>query len=214
MTDHSQLAVARAAPVNVAVAASHRSGSRTKICARDIDQRFAESGAAGLVANEGRKDVAFLQKESAGDADCFLSFADVNPASNPAAAIHAGEFLFERSRQQHPAKRLNIFFVDRRFRWGFLLRSRRLQHRTIVANIRAAAQKIFVFSANHPEIAAGPPRDLVLDELSHKFAYALPIYIYVWRTWFRVAHASRVLVSASRRNDLPRRVRESETLSP
>src|SRR6266550_4896089 len=30
----------------------------------------------------------------------------------------------------------------------------------------------------------------------------------------RVAHASRVLVSASRRNNLPRKVRESGTLSP
>src|SRR5580765_6828656 len=36
-----------------------------------------------------------------------------------------------------------------------------------------------------------------------------------WRTaGFWVAHASRVLVSASRRNDLPRKVRESGTLSP
>src|SRR4029077_3104820 len=36
-----------------------------------------------------------------------------------------------------------------------------------------------------------------------------------WRTGgFWVAHASRVLVSASRQNDLPRKVRESETLSP
>src|SRR5437773_2069345 len=63
--------------------------------------------------------------------------------SEPTTAIHAGEFLFECSGQQHPAKRLEIFFVDRRFRLGFLLWARRLQHRTIVANIRAAAQKIF-----------------------------------------------------------------------
>src|SRR6266567_3162469 len=144
MTDHGQLTIAWTAPVNVAVASSHRSGSRTKICACNIDQRFAKSRAAGLVANEGREDVPFLQKNSASDADCFLAFADVNTTGDPATAIHAGEFLFECPRQQHPAKSLEIFFVDLRFRLEFLLWARRLQHRTIVANIRAAAQKIFV----------------------------------------------------------------------
>src|SRR5256886_9521244 len=144
MTDHCQLAVARATAVNVAVASSHWSGSRTKIGACDIDRRFAKAGATGLVANEGREDVPFLQKNSASDADRLLAFADVDAAGDPTAAIHAGEFFFERSGQQHPAKRLEVFFVDRRFRLGFLLSARRLQHRTIVANIRAAAQKIFV----------------------------------------------------------------------
>src|SRR5205823_9592999 len=155
MTDHGQLAVARATAVNVAVASSHRSGSRTKIGARDIDQRFAKGRATGLVTNEGREDVPFLQKNSASDADRLLAFANINATGDPATAIHTGEFLFEHSGQQHPAKRLEIFFVGRRFRLGFLLWARRLQHRTIVANIRAAAQKIFAFYTGDPK---SPPR--------------------------------------------------------
>src|SRR5438046_1083754 len=112
---------ARAAtPANVAFASSHRSASRTKVCARNINPRFAKGRAAGLVANEGREDVPFLQKNSASDADCFLAFADVNTTGDPATAIHAREFLFECPRQQHPAKRLEIFFVDRRSRLGSL----------------------------------------------------------------------------------------------
>src|SRR5207302_7969083 len=94
------------------------------------------------------------------DTDCFLTFADINAAGDPATAIHAGEFFFERSRQQYPAKRLDIFFVDRRCRLGFLLWARRLQHRTIVANIRAAAQKIFAFYTGDPKSPRRPEADL------------------------------------------------------
>src|SRR6476646_2012272 len=146
MADHRQLAVAWFATVNVAIASSHRSRARTKIGACDIDQRFAKGRAAGLVTNERREDVAFLQEDPASDADCFLAFADVDAPCNPTAAIHAGQFFFECSRQQHPAKGLEILLVDRRLRLGFLLWARGLQHRTIVANIRAAAQKIFANS--------------------------------------------------------------------
>src|SRR5439155_9408141 len=108
MTNHGQLAIAWFASVNVAVASSHRPSPCPKIGARNIDQRFAKGGAAGLVANEGCKDIAFLQKNTAGDADCFLAFADVDATGDPTAAIHAGEFFFECSCQQHPAKRLEI----------------------------------------------------------------------------------------------------------
>src|SRR5205823_11947198 len=86
--------------------------------------------------------------------------ANINAAGDPATAIHTGEFLFEHSGQQHPAKRLEVFFVGRRFRLGFLLWARRLQHRTIVANIRAAAQKIFAFYTGDPEATASPEADL------------------------------------------------------
>ena len=60
----------------------------------------------------GAKTSSFLQEKSASDADRFLAFADVNAAGDPAAAIHAGEFFFECARQQHPAKGLEIFFVE------------------------------------------------------------------------------------------------------
>ena len=130
-----------------AIAAPHRSGASPKIRACDIDQRFAKGGATSLVANERGKDVALLQKDTAGNADGFLAPADVNATGNAAPSIHTGEFFLKRAGQNHPAKRLEVFLVDWRFGWGFfLLGSRRLQHRTIVANISAGAQKIFAVS--------------------------------------------------------------------
>src|SRR4029077_8434941 len=155
MADHCQLAVAWFAAVNVAIASSHRSRARAKIGACDIDQRFAKGRAAGLVTNERREDVASLQEDPASDADCFLAFADVDAPGDPTAAIHAGQFFFECSRQQHPAKGLEIFFGSRRFRLGFLLRARGLQHRTIVANIRSAAQKNFRRGMRTPKLIWG-----------------------------------------------------------
>ena len=96
MADHGQLALPRATAVNVAVAPAHRSVREPKISARDIEQRFAESGAPGLIANERRKDVALLQKHTAGHADRFLAAPDVNAAGDQAAAIKAGEFFLEK----------------------------------------------------------------------------------------------------------------------
>ena len=55
-----------------------------------------------------------------------------------------GEFFLKRARQKHPAKRLEVSLVDWRFGWGFfVLGSRRLQHRTIVANIDRRCAKNF-----------------------------------------------------------------------
>ena len=98
MTDHGQLAIARAAAVNIAVASSHRPCPGSKVRPCDVDERLAKGRAARLIANEGREDIAFLQKHAAGDADCFLAFADVDATGDPTTAIHASEFFFERSR--------------------------------------------------------------------------------------------------------------------
>ena len=58
MADHGELALLRATAMDIAVAPAHRSLARTEISARDVEQRFAKSGASGLIANERREDVA------------------------------------------------------------------------------------------------------------------------------------------------------------
>ena len=62
MTDHCQLTVGRLSAMNISIAAAHWSLARSEISARNIDQRFAKRGAAGLIANQRREDIAFLQK--------------------------------------------------------------------------------------------------------------------------------------------------------
>src|SRR5260370_42532798 len=105
--------------MNVAVASAHRSLARPEISARNIDNRFTKRRTAGLIANQRRKDVAFLQKHSASDADRFLAFADVNPAGDLAAAIKTDQLFLERARKQHPAKRFPKPLVNSRFRRFF-----------------------------------------------------------------------------------------------
>src|SRR5437016_13448891 len=92
MTDHRELTFARLSAMNVAVAPAHGSLSRAKISAGNIDDRLSKRRAPGLIANQRRKDVAFLQKQSASDADRFLAFTDVNPAGDLAAAIRPTRF--------------------------------------------------------------------------------------------------------------------------
>src|SRR5205085_12458557 len=116
MTDHCQLTVGRFAAMNISVTAAHWSLARPKISARNIEQRFAKRGATSLIANQRREDVALLQKQSAGNADRFLAFTNVNSAGDLAAAIKADQFFFERAREQHPAKRFQEPLVHRRFR--------------------------------------------------------------------------------------------------
>src|SRR5260370_15278980 len=100
--------------MNVAVASAHRSLARPEISARNIDNRFTKRGTSGLIANQRRKNVAFLQKHSASDADRFLAFADIDAAGDLAAPIKTDQFLLERARQQHPAKRLQESLMRRR----------------------------------------------------------------------------------------------------
>src|SRR5712691_4541370 len=106
MADHREQTVAWLSAMNIAIASAHWPLSGAKISARHIDNRLTKRRAPGLIANQRCKDVAFFQKQSASDADRFLAFADVNAAGDLAAAIKADQFLLERAREQHPAKRL------------------------------------------------------------------------------------------------------------
>src|SRR6266516_4253454 len=106
VTDHSELIVARPAPVNIAVSSTHGALPRAEISARDVEQWFAECGSPCLVANQWREDVAFLQKQTASHADRFLALADVNAARDQTAAVETNELFFESAREQHPTKAL------------------------------------------------------------------------------------------------------------
>src|SRR5260370_3633875 len=87
VANHGELTVGWLSAMNIAVASAHRSLSRAKISAGDVDNRLAERRTAGLIANQWRKDVAFLQKHSTSDADRFLTFATANAAGDLAAAV-------------------------------------------------------------------------------------------------------------------------------
>src|SRR5437870_3072145 len=99
--------------MNIAIAPAHRAFDRAKVSARNIDKWFAERRASGLVANERGKNIAFLQKQTTGDTDCFLPTADINTAGDQAAAIETDQFILEGARQQHPTKRFEKSFVRR-----------------------------------------------------------------------------------------------------
>src|SRR5438874_6083769 len=120
MADHREHTVAWFSAMNIAVTTAHWSLSRAKISACNIDNRLAKRGTPGLIANQRCKDVAFLQKQSASDADRFLAFADINAAGDLAAAIKADQFLLERAREQHPAKRFQEPLMHRSFWRRFL----------------------------------------------------------------------------------------------
>src|SRR5437764_8384745 len=118
MADHGELSRLRGTAMNIPVPPAHRALSRTKISARHIDERFTESGASSLIANEWREDIPLLQKNPAGYAHCFLASAEVNATGDQTAAVKAREFILENSRLQHDAERREIFLVRRFFRSG------------------------------------------------------------------------------------------------
>src|SRR3954454_12500017 len=110
MTDHGQLVIEGAAPVNVAVASPHWPRFRTKIGTRYVDERFAKRRAPSLIANQRCEHVAFalVQKYSAGRADCFLSATKINPANDHSPAIHGSQFVLENSGEEHPTECFEI----------------------------------------------------------------------------------------------------------
>src|SRR5262249_11833732 len=95
------------------------------------------------------EDVALLQKQTTGNADGFLTFANVNAAGDVAGAIKADQLFLERAREQHPAKRFQKLFVHRRCLWRcflgrrFFPTLRRLKHRPILRKIDNRAQNFF-----------------------------------------------------------------------
>src|SRR2546430_17167837 len=103
MADHRQLVLPLSATMNVAVAPAHRAFDRTEIRPHYIEQRFAKCGTPGLIANQRAEHIALLQEHSARRADCFLAAPEIHAANDHAAAIKTREFVFEQTREQHPA---------------------------------------------------------------------------------------------------------------
>src|SRR5207247_99661 len=104
--------------MNIPVAPAHRAQARTKISARHIEERFTESRAPGLIANERREDIVLLQEDAASHAHRFLAFAEVNAAGNQAAPVKARELIFKNPRLEHDAERFEVFLMRRSFRFG------------------------------------------------------------------------------------------------
>src|SRR5436305_10507899 len=101
--------------MNIAVTAAHRAFDRAEVRARNIEQRFAERGTSRLIANQRSKHIALFQKHSARGADCFLAAAEIHTADDHAAAIKASQFFLENTREEHPAKRLEVSIVNSGF---------------------------------------------------------------------------------------------------
>ena len=70
---------------------------------------------AAATARAQRIDVALLEKHAAGGADGFLSAPEINAASDHAAAIKAGEFVFENASLKHPPEGFEVSLVRRGF---------------------------------------------------------------------------------------------------
>src|ERR1041385_756973 len=108
MTNHWHEAFARAAPMNIPVAAAHWAKGRAKVSADGIEDRLTKSQPARTIANQRRKDIAPSQCHSSGGAKGLLASAKKNPSVNFAHAIKAREFIIQNSRQKHQAIRFEV----------------------------------------------------------------------------------------------------------
>ena len=108
MADHRQQAFAGPAAMHVAVAPAHRAESGAEISADGIQHRFAESQAAGAVADQRRKNIPFAQRHAQGDAQRLLAAAKKNAALNFSRAVKAGHFVIQHPRKEHQTKSLQI----------------------------------------------------------------------------------------------------------
>src|SRR5437773_11523877 len=112
MADHGKESLPGTAAMDVAIASAHRSQGRSEIGANRVQDRFAESQPAGLVANKGSEDVSFAQRKADGHAQRLLSASEKNAAMNLAGAVEANELIVQRPCQQHPAKRFCVFLSE------------------------------------------------------------------------------------------------------
>ena len=111
MADHRVVALARAAAVDIALAPAHRPEARAQIGAGASSSVSPKAKRPGLIADERGEDVPFAQRHPDGDAQRFLAFAQKDAAGDLPAAIKAGEFFFDDTRQQHPAVGTQIAFA-------------------------------------------------------------------------------------------------------
>src|ERR1700752_4226025 len=102
MANHGVGAFIRMAPVDIAIAASHRSGFLAQIGSQNIEDRLTEGEPAGLISNQRSKSVARSQHYPNRHAHRFLTSAQITTSSDLSGVPQGGNFVFDGSRQQHP----------------------------------------------------------------------------------------------------------------
>ena len=104
MADHRQIAFARPAAMDIAVAPAHRAERGAEVVAHGVNDGFAKSQAAGAVADERGKNIGFFERHADGGAQGFLAAAEKNAAVDFAGAVKRGEFVIQQPRPQHEAE--------------------------------------------------------------------------------------------------------------
>ncbi len=114
MADHRVISLARIASMDVSVTPATQAGARSEVNAKNVNQRFAKGETACLIADQRAKDIAGLQHDAKSGADRLLSLAQVDAAGNFPGAPQARQFFFDRPREQHPVKGVDVFFRGHR----------------------------------------------------------------------------------------------------
>ena len=83
--------------MHVAIPPAHRTERGAEIRAHRVEHRFAESQAAGAVADERGKNISLAQGQPQRDAEGFLAASEKDSALNFASPVKAGHFIV-----QHP----------------------------------------------------------------------------------------------------------------
>jgi len=89
--------------MHIAFSCPHGAQRRTQIGSNRIQERFAKGESSGGIPNERGKYVSLLQTHAHGRAESLLSAPQINPAVNQTGPVEAGQFIIQRSRQEHPS---------------------------------------------------------------------------------------------------------------
>ena len=88
--------------MDIAVTPAHRPLGGPEVGAGAIDQRLAEGGSAGLVADQGGEDVLALDQRGAeGGAHRLLTPPQIDTADDFPRLVEAGKFVFQDPGTQH-----------------------------------------------------------------------------------------------------------------
>ncbi len=108
VADHRKEPLARTAAMDVAVAGAHGSERRAEVGPQRVDHRFAERQPAGHVADQRTEKIALAQRDPERCAEGLLAGAEEHAAVDFARAVEAGDFLLQRTGQEHPAKGFQV----------------------------------------------------------------------------------------------------------
>src|SRR5690348_1876547 len=106
MADHRQKTLARTTAMDVSIATAHRPQHRTHISTDTVEERFTEGKTTCAITDQRSVGIPFLERHPEGNADRFLSAANINAAEDLPGSIQAGHFVIDQPREQHKAKSL------------------------------------------------------------------------------------------------------------